>query len=77
MTRSVTLLHDGDEGATRETDLEEQCVWFKNPPSLKSVHSVEHIHVMLLDPDPEFIKKVTHGDIPRCRIEKGRNDRTG
>lgn len=57
--------------------MKEQCVWFKNPPSLKSVHSVEHIHVMLLDADPEFVRKVTNGDVPRCRQESDMNGRTG
>lgn len=58
--------------------MKEQCVWFKNPPSLKSVHSVEHIHVMLLDADPEFVRKVTNGDVPRCRQERSdMNGRTG
>ncbi|KAL1868679.1 hypothetical protein Daus18300_005813 [Diaporthe australafricana] len=42
-------------------------IWFKNPPSLKSVHSVEHIHVMLFDPDPDFVRHVTNGDVPRCQ----------
>jgi hypothetical protein len=31
---------------------------------LKSVHAVEHFHVMLYDPDPEFVKEVTNGDVP-------------
>ncbi|KAH8657516.1 hypothetical protein BGZ60DRAFT_132618 [Tricladium varicosporioides] len=39
-------------------------IWFKNWKSLKSVHAVEHFHVMLFDPDPEFVKEVTNGDIP-------------
>lgn len=50
-------------------------IWFKNPPNLKSVDSIEHIHVMLFDADPEFVRNVTHGDVPRCRLEgsmKGR-----
>lgn len=38
--------------------------WFKNWKSLKSVHAVEHFHVMLYDPDPEFIKEITNGDVP-------------
>lgn len=47
--------------------MEPQRIWFKNPPSLKSVHSVEHIHVMLFDPDPDFVRHVTNGDVPRCQ----------
>ncbi|KAF4624883.1 hypothetical protein G7Y89_g13283 [Cudoniella acicularis] len=42
----------------------ENVIWFKNWKSLKSVHAVEHFHVMLYDPDPSFIKEITHGDIP-------------
>lgn len=42
-------------------------MWFKNPPSLKSVHAVEHFHVMLFNPDPDFVQQVTNGDAPRCQ----------
>ena len=44
-------------------------IWFKNWASLKSIHAVEHFHVMLFDPDPEFIKEVTNGDRPLGRIQ--------
>ncbi|TGO38795.1 hypothetical protein BHYA_0067g00260 [Botrytis hyacinthi] len=37
----------------------ENVIWFRNWRSLKSIHSVEHFHVMLYDPAPEFVKKVT------------------
>ncbi|KAL7817812.1 hypothetical protein V8C26DRAFT_62513 [Trichoderma gracile] len=43
-----------------------QVMWFKNWAALKSIHAVEHFHVMLFDPDPEFIKEVTNGDVPQC-----------
>ena len=46
-----------------EADLE-QVAWFKNWRSLKSVHAVEHFHVMLFDPDPNFLREVTGGDVP-------------
>ncbi|OJJ46969.1 hypothetical protein ASPZODRAFT_25055 [Penicilliopsis zonata CBS 506.65] len=42
----------------------EQVVWFKNWKSLKSIHAVEHFHVMLKDPDLDFIKEITGGDVP-------------
>ncbi|KAH8603077.1 hypothetical protein B0O99DRAFT_647818 [Bisporella sp. PMI_857] len=45
----------------------ENVVWFKNWSSLKSVHAVEHFHVMLFDPQPEFIKEITNGDVPLSR----------
>jgi hypothetical protein len=42
-------------------------IWFKNWASLKSIHAVEHFHVMLFDPDPEFVREVTNGDVPLFR----------
>ncbi|KXS94127.1 hypothetical protein AC578_5311 [Pseudocercospora eumusae] len=38
--------------------------WFRNWTSLKSVHAVEHFHVMLFDPDMDFVRKMTNGDVP-------------
>lgn len=43
-----------------------QVLWFKNWAALKSIHAVEHFHVMMYDPDPEFIREVTNGDVPQC-----------
>ncbi|KAJ4297176.1 hypothetical protein N0V88_004094 [Collariella sp. IMI 366227] len=45
---------------------QEHVIWFKNWASLKSVKSVEHFHVMLFDPDPEFVREITNGDVPLC-----------
>lgn len=42
----------------------ENVIWFKNWASLKSIHAVEHFHVMIFDPDMEFIKSITGGDAP-------------
>ncbi|TVY75940.1 N-acetylglucosamine-induced protein [Lachnellula suecica] len=42
----------------------ENVIWFKNWKILKSVHAVEHFHVMLYDPDPAFVKEITNGDVP-------------
>ncbi|KAH0543544.1 hypothetical protein FGG08_002105 [Glutinoglossum americanum] len=42
----------------------ENVIWFKNWRSLKSIHAVEHFHVMLFDPDMEFIREVTGNDMP-------------
>ncbi|KAF2138276.1 uncharacterized protein K452DRAFT_361351 [Aplosporella prunicola CBS 121167] len=42
----------------------EQVIWFKNWRSLKSVHAVEHFHVMLFAPDAGFVDGVTGGDVP-------------
>lgn len=42
----------------------EHVIWFKNWSSLKSIHAVEHFHVMLFDPDPDFVRCITGGDVP-------------
>jgi len=42
----------------------DNVIWFKNWASLKSVHAVEHFHVMLYDPDPELVGTITNGDAP-------------
>lgn len=41
-----------------------QVIWFKNWRSLKSIHAVEHFHVMLFDPGMEFVKEITNNDAP-------------
>lgn len=40
-----------------------QVIWFKNWKILKSVHAVEHFHVMLYNPDPNFVNEITNGDV--------------
>lgn len=42
----------------------DHVVWFKNWKRLKSVHAVEHFHVMLFEPDMKFVEKITGGDMP-------------
>lgn len=42
----------------------ESVVWFRNWKSLKSVHAVEHFHVMLHRPDMAFVREITCGDVP-------------
>ncbi|KAI1401059.1 hypothetical protein F4819DRAFT_508780 [Hypoxylon fuscum] len=44
----------------------DRYIWFKNWRSLKSVHAVEHFHVMLFDPDPQFVDEITNRDVPLC-----------
>ena len=39
------------------------CIWFKNWASLKSIHAVEHFHVMLFNTDTKFVEDVTDGDL--------------
>ncbi|KAK1079791.1 hypothetical protein LTR33_006096, partial [Friedmanniomyces endolithicus] len=41
----------------------EKVVWFRNWTSLKSIQAVEHFHVMLFDPEAEFVREVTGGDV--------------
>ena len=46
----------------------EHVIWFKNWAALKSVHAVEHFHVMLYDPDLDFIDFITNGDAPMASL---------
>ncbi|KAK5122549.1 hypothetical protein LTR85_003812 [Meristemomyces frigidus] len=50
----------------------ENVIWFKNWSSLKSIHAVEHFHVMLFEPDMEFVREITNGDVSlEEKIKKG------
>lgn len=42
----------------------EHVIWFKNWVSLKSIAALEHFHVMLFDPLPAFVSRITNGDVP-------------
>ncbi|QIW99513.1 hypothetical protein AMS68_005031 [Peltaster fructicola] len=42
----------------------DNVAWFRNWVSLKSVHAVEHIHIMLFQPDEQLINRITNGDQP-------------
>ena len=46
----------------------EHVIWFKNWGSLRSIHSMEHFHVMLYSPDKDFIKEITNDDVPRSQM---------
>lgn len=46
----------------------DQVAWFKNWRSLKSIQAVEHFHVMLFDPDMDFVRSITNGDVPQSTI---------
>lgn len=50
-----SLVHRFVQETFREV---EQKLWFKNWSALKSVHAVEHFHVLLFDPKEEFVEKV-------------------
>ncbi|KAH8737233.1 hypothetical protein BGZ61DRAFT_525395 [Ilyonectria robusta] len=47
---------------------DDQIIWFKNWRGLKSVGAVEHFHVMMFNPDPDFIRSVTNGDVPQWQV---------
>ncbi|TKA76541.1 hypothetical protein B0A55_05663 [Friedmanniomyces simplex] len=50
----------------------EKVVWFRNWSSLKSIQAVEHFHVMLFDPEPDFVREVTGGDVALAeKVKKG------
>ena len=54
-----TFCDEAKGGVSRE-----HVVWFKNWKSLKSVHALEHFHVMLFKASKEFLASVTGGDQP-------------
>ncbi|KAL1297964.1 hypothetical protein AAFC00_006472 [Neodothiora populina] len=41
----------------------EHVIWFKNWASLKTIHAIEHFHVMLFDADKDFLKVITNADV--------------
>lgn len=43
---------------------EGSVVWFKNYKALKSVHDLEHFHIMLHGASESFLRAVTGGDVP-------------
>lgn len=60
-----------------EGEEEENVVWFLNWASLKSIHAVEHFHVLLFEPDEEFVERVTGGDVAlrdKVKMKKGRGE---
>jgi hypothetical protein len=61
--RQVQKYVDQTFGSHMNSD---RVVWFKNWKSLKSVHAVEHFHVMLFNPDMDFVKGITGGHVPMC-----------
>ncbi|KAF2010616.1 hypothetical protein BU24DRAFT_427731 [Aaosphaeria arxii CBS 175.79] len=42
--------------------------WFRNWQSLKSVHAIEHFHVMLYEPEAGFVERITGGDVPMAAL---------
>jgi hypothetical protein len=42
----------------------QNVIWFKNWSALKSIHAIEHFHVMLFGPGMDFVKSITKDDVP-------------
>ncbi|KAK0119040.1 hypothetical protein ONS95_007904 [Cadophora gregata] len=61
---SRAMIEEFVERTFRDVVGAENVIWFKNWRSLKSIGTVEHFHVMLYDPDPDFVRKITNGDVP-------------
>ena len=59
----VSRVFCGEGGISRE-----QVTWFKNGPTLKSVHALEHIHVLLYQAPTEMVERLTEGDKPMSTI---------
>lgn len=53
----VTRIFCGEDGVDRK-----QLVVFKNWGSLKSIHALEHFHVMLYRVPQELLRRATNGD---------------
>ena len=46
----------------------DKLIWFKNWKSLKSVHALEHFHVMLYQAPTGFLQDITSGDKPMSEV---------
>lgn len=46
----------------------DNVIWFKNWKSLKSVHALEHFHVMLYQAPATFLERITENDRPMCEV---------
>ncbi|KAL2401466.1 hypothetical protein ABEF93_006355 [Exophiala dermatitidis] len=62
-----TFILDAGQGSEAETSRKigmprDHIVWFKNWKSLKSVHALEHFHVMLYKPPADLLVRVTGED---------------
>jgi hypothetical protein len=48
----------------------ENVLWFRNGTALKSVHAVEHFHVLLRDASEEWVDAWTGGRRALAEVEK-------
>lgn len=51
------------EGISRDN-----LIWFKNWRSIKSVHALEHFHVMLYKAPESFLQAITNNDKPMSAV---------
>lgn len=52
----------------------DEKVWFKNWSALKSVHALEHFHVLLYRPDEDLLSRILAGPELYSQILKQRAD---
>ncbi|KAF2418681.1 hypothetical protein EJ08DRAFT_643002 [Tothia fuscella] len=64
-------IEDYVDGNFRSRIDADHVIWFKNWKSLKSVHAVEHFHVMLYDPDMAFVAEITGGHVQAYDVAQG------
>lgn len=77
MTKKKKRQKEKEGQRDAEGEEEENVVWFLNWASLKSIHAVEHFHVLLYEPDEEFVERVTRGDVAlrdKVKMKKGREE---
>lgn len=46
----------------------DKVIWFRNWKSLKSVHALDHVHVMLYQAPAAFLDRITGNDKPMCEV---------
>lgn len=46
----------------------DKLIWFKNWGSIKSVHALEHFHVMLYKAPTTFLQRITNNDKPMSAV---------
>ncbi|KAK1834693.1 hypothetical protein QBC39DRAFT_342571 [Podospora conica] len=64
VTEAMGAAIDGYVRRTFSRVPEDRVIWFKNWGAIKSVQAIEHFHVMLFDPDLDYIQQITKGDVP-------------
>ena len=68
----VTRTFCSDDSMPRE-----RVIWFKNWRALKSIHALEHFHVLLYEAPVELVERLTQGDKPMSTIRKEEEEEEG